>query len=251
MWNFGTVASTAVLTFWVMAPGTAAQSVKNGGTAQCAIVRFPDVLGFGECIKDNVNLCNISQTQVQEATQNLAKCFAKSSATPPITYMVLNGMREAVLMALQLASPNAAHLLFPLLKLIEESIQRETLQERAFPQIFCHRKIAVNFTNAPRVAECAIPIRFLCQKLHHLNHGQVSSLLLSTIVCVFKKFPKFDIITLMKDVTCMGLELIVRGLKRRPNFYTTVTAFEVAQLLFKCNVYEVVSSKAERRLLDE
>lgn len=251
MRNFGNVANTAVFTFLVIAPFTAAESAKSGGTAQCTTVRFPDAFGFGRCINENMNLCNISQTDVQAATHKLARCFAKSPATPAIAFMVLNGVRETILMALQLASPNAAHFLFPLLKLIEESIQQETLQERSYPQTFCYQQIAVNFTNVPRIGECARPIRLLCQRFHQLHDGQVSTLLLSTMVCVFKKFPQFDMNSLIKEVICMGLELITRALQRRRHFYPMVTGFELAQLLLKCNVYEVVNSKAERRLLDE
>lgn len=245
MWNFATLVSSALFTILVIAPVRGAQG------AQCTTVYFPDALGVANCINDNVNLCSISETDEHNVTHKIAECFTRSAATPTIAFMVLNGLREVVLMGMKLASPNAAHFFYPLLRIIAESIQQETLQERSFPQTLCDRRIAVNFTNVANIAQCALPIQVLCQRLHHLNNAEVSALLVSTFVCVYKKFPQFNIGTLMREVACMVLELVVGAMKRRHHFYTMLPALELTQLVLKCNVHEIVSPNAERRLLDE
>lgn len=244
MWNMVTVATCAVY-IAVMASSVSAKPEAT----ECTKVEFRDPLGIERCLGASVNVCNLTKSEQETEAHKIAKCFTRSRGMPNFVLWILSGMREGVLFALHLASPNGAQLLHPLLNLLTTAIREEYVEGRILPQ-FCERKISVSFPKAHNLAQCTNGIEYICYNWRHLQTTEFFTLLMSSVVCVFKKFPQFNILDLLREVNCLVLKALVNTLKRRQIFSPLLPTLEMLQLVLRCKVHEVFNEKAERRLLD-
>lgn len=244
MWRLVTIATYG---FFIAVLASPVHAAKDAG--KCTAVKFKDPLGIRNCLGESFNVCNLKHEEQVSAAHKLARCFTNSQVMPNFVFWILSGMREAVLFALHLASPNGAQILYPLLEVLTMSIRAEYAEARMLPT-HCEQKINVSFPKAANIAQCTTPINLICTRWNQLHASQAFTLLLSSVVCVYKKFPQFNILDLLREVSCLVLQALVNTLKRRQVFSPMLPALEVAQLVFRCKVHEVFNEKAERRLLN-
>lgn len=220
-------------------------------SAQCTVVRFPDMMDIRECVGGPLGLCGERKTDLRSTSQTLARCLVKSMAKTNFLKIVFRGLVQAGIYAMQASLPGSSVLAFPVLYRLRNTFGSPRAQDKIIlTSRPCNQTVEVSFPDFLRIGSCVRPEHFMCTKTGWMDlRTQVLTSLLRMVVCVMRKLPFFNVLFLMKDMMCTGLNVFRKWLENRGIFPIAGPITEFFEVIFVCNAQNAVQSSVERKLL--
>lgn len=239
----------AVILVFVTSQVSAATGPADG---QCTIVEFPDMMDIGKCIKAPLKLCGGERSNLRSTSRELARCLVRSMATRNFLTIVLRGMVQAGIYAMQASLPGSSVLAFPLLNRLRNTFRSTSTQDKIiFTSRPCNETVPVLFPDFLLIGDCVRPEHLMCTKSGWIDfRTQVVVALLRMVVCVMRKLPFFNVLFLLKDIMCAGIERFKTWLLKLGRFPMAVPFMEFLDFIFVCNAQNTVRSSVERKVLE-
>ncbi|XP_077527618.1 uncharacterized protein LOC144138991 [Haemaphysalis longicornis] len=153
----GIITAACAVTMAFLLPGFG--TAQCAGDLKCKNVAIKDTLGLSECLEGTLDVCGDSKEkdETESPDQKLSRCIIKSRSMVKITVLLLNTMREAIQLSLELLSPGSGRTLFVLLQQVESEVETQNVQERSLQRngwSQCNRNITVTLPENTDISRC-------------------------------------------------------------------------------------------------
>lgn len=215
---------------------------------QCTSVRIPDMMDIKECINEPLQLCGEGKEDARTTSRRLALCLVKSMATRNFLEIVIKGLAQAGVYAMRASLPGSSLVAFPLLNRFRSFFRSTRGQNRIIlTSRPCNQTVEVIFPDFLKVGNCVRPEHFMCTRNGWMNlRTQLVTSLLSMIVCIMRKLPFFNVLFLLKDLMCAGLQLLRQWLTRIEMFPIAVPVVEFFEVLSRCDAQNAMPSMPQK-----
>lgn len=234
---------------FVLAASKVSSSI-GAAQSQCTPVRFPDMMNIKECLQRPLMLCGDNRPDLKSTSRELAMCLVKSMATRNFLGIVLRGLVQAGVYAMQASLPGSSLVAFPVWTRFRSVFRSQAAQDKIIlTSRPCNQTVEVYFPDFLRIGNCIHPKHFMCTPSGWMDlRTQLLTSLLSMIVCVMRKLPFFNVVFLLKDIMCGALKVFREWLSQWGRFPIAVPVVEFFEVIFGCGPQVRMPSTLERKL---